>query len=243
MINNKKVLALIPARGGSKGLSRKNIMTLNGKPLLGWPIKAAKGSQYIDKIVVSTDDREILIMAIEQGADAPFLRPAHLATDRATSFSVAEHAISYHERLNEQYNYIILLEPTSPLTQSRDIDEALELLDSNRHLADSIVSVSKVESCHPAFLVSIANNGIIQPFVTEKISSTLRRQEISELYFFDGSLYISDIKIYLKKKSFIHERTLPYIMPKWKAFEIDDIVDYVCVEAIMMNVNKIIEGF
>ena len=233
------MLTIIPARGGSKGLPRKNIINLHGRPLIGMPIQAASGSNYVDKIVVSTDDREIADIALAQGADVPFLRPQDLATDTATTISVVEHAIQFLSGLGETFDYCVLLEPTSPLTETQDIDDALKKLELNRNIADSIVGVSKVESTHPAFDIKINRRGLIEPFMGGDFSTMLRRQDISELFFFDGSLYISDTNVLFKKKSFYHNRTLPYVTPKWKSFEIDDIVDLICVEAIMKNLDRI----
>ena len=239
MINNKKVLALIPARGGSKGLPRKNLLPLSGLPLVGWPIQAAKKSRYIDRVVVSTDDEEIAGKARELGAEVPFLRPAELASDTASSASVIEHAIIFLEAAGATFDYLVLLEPTSPLTEASDVDSAIERLEARRDAADSIVGVSRVEAAHPAFDVVVDDEGLIAPFATESFASAGRRQDISELYFFDGTLYISDVRAYLEKKSFYHSRTLPFIVPKWKAFEVDDLVDFICIEAIMNKINLI----
>jgi len=239
MINNKTLLAIIPARSGSKGLPGKNVVTLCGKPLLGWPIKAARKSKYVDKVIVSTDDEYIAKIAKEEGAETPFIRPTELATDTATSISVIEHAISFEELHGHKYHYIVLLEPTSPLTDNEDIDEAMEKLDSNRPIADAIVGVSKLEQADPLFTIVINQAGIIQPCHEREFSLPKRRQDISEHYFFDGSLYISDISVLLERKTFYHDRTLPYIVPKWKAFEVDDIVDLICIEAIMNKLNMI----
>ena len=133
----------------------------------------------------------------------------------------------------------MLLEPTSPLTESTDIDDALEELDSHRDIADSIVGISKVEATHPVFDVKINSKGLIKPFYVDDFSKPIRRQDIPEVYFFDGSIYLSDVPVLLLKKSFYHERTLPYVTPKWKSFEIDAMVDFICVEAIMKNLDII----
>lgn len=239
MIEGKRVLALVPARGGSKGLPRKNIMDLCGRPLLGWPVNAARRSRYVDKVIVSTDDAEIAEKARQEGAEVPFMRPAELATDQATSFMVVEHAVRFLEGNGGAYDYLVLLEPTSPLTESSDVDKALEELVANREIADSIISVSKVEAAHPAFDVSVTGKGLIRPYVAAEFSNAGRRQDISELYFFDGSLYITDVAVYLLKKSFYHDRTLAHISPKWKSLEVDDMIDFVCVEAIMRNLKMI----
>jgi CMP-N,N'-diacetyllegionaminic acid synthase len=239
MINRKAILAIIPARSGSKGLPHKNVVDLCGKPLLGWPIQAAMKSKYVDKVIVSTDDEDIAKTARAEGAEVPFIRPAELASDTATSISVIEHAISFHKSHGQNYDYIILLEPTSPLTDSEDIDKAMELLDSSRTIADAIVGVSKLEQSHPLFTVVIDDQGLIKPFYKQDYATPIRRQDLSTHYFFDGSLYISDKSVLLERKSFYHDRTLPYIVPKWKAFEVDDLVDLICIKAIMHNLHVI----
>jgi CMP-N-acetylneuraminic acid synthetase len=155
MIDGKSVLAIIPARGGSKGLPHKNIMSLCGKPLVAWPIQAAKQSAYVDKVVLSTDDPKIADMGEQEGAEVPFLRPSELATDRATSISVIEHAIEFFSKQGDQFDYCVFLEPTSPLTQTDDVNQALRALDLKRDIADAIVGVSRVISSHPVFDVAI----------------------------------------------------------------------------------------
>lgn len=241
MINNKSIVALIPARGGSKGLPRKNVMILSGLPLVGWPILAAKKSNYIDRVIVTTDDVEIAKVAMELGAEVPFMRPAELASDTASSASVIRHAIAFLEAEGNKYEYIVLLEPTSPLTESTDVDAAIEMLEAKRDIADSIAGVSKVVAAHPVYDVVVNEKGLIEPFVTENFSAVGRRQDLSELYFFDGSLYISDVMVFLEKNSFYHNRTLPFIVPKWKSYEVDDLVDFLSIEAIMNNV-KLLKG-
>jgi len=239
MINGKSVLAIIPARGGSKGLPGKNVVDLCGRPLMGWPIKAAKNSKYVDRVIVSTDNEEIAQIARKQGAEVPFLRPPELALDISTTISVLNHAIAFTKREGLNYGYCLLLEPTSPLTESSDIDKALEKLDSNRDIASSIVGVSKIESTHPLFDVLINKKGLIKPYLGDDFSKVGRRQELSDLYFLEGSLYIADTIVLLEKKSFYHDRTLPYIVPKWKSIEVDEILDLIFVEAIMKNIGKI----
>jgi len=234
MIDNEKVLVLIPARSGSKGLPGKNTTELCGRPLLGWPIKAAKESIYVDRIVVSTDDPEIAAVAVSQGAEIPFIRPEELAMDQSSSASVIEHAISFLAEKGDTFSYLILLEPTSPLTDAEDIDKALLTLHSKRHLADSIVGVSKLEGTHPVFNVVFDKDGLIKPFMKPEFESVFRRQDVEDVFFFEGSLYISDLSVFLKKMTFYHGRTLPYIVPKWKSFEVDDIVDFKIIEALMI---------
>lgn len=239
MINKKRVLVVIPARGGSKGLPKKNILKLCGKPLVAWPIIKAKESKYVDNILVSTDDLEIAKESEKHGASVPFIRPAELAIDTATTISVVEHALEYFKSIGESYDYLVLREPTSPLTEASDIDEALEILESKRAISDSIVSVCKVEVAHPFFDVIVRDNGTIKPFMYPNFSQACRRQDITELYFFEGSLYISDVNTLVKERTFYHNRTLAYIVPRYKSLEIDEKIDLILAEAILNNIEKI----
>ena len=234
MINRKSVLAIIPARGGSKGLPQKNILPLVDKPLIAWSIEVGKESKYIDKLIISTDDKKIAGVAESYHCEVPFIRPENLSSDETETIDVLIHAYKYFTENNEAYDYLILLEPTSPLRDSNDIDIAMDMLDSNRERADSIVGVAKVEATHPVFDVRINDGGLIEPYATENFS-TFRRQEIEDLYHFEGSLYISDTKVLLKEKTFYHERTLPYIVPRWKSLEIDEMVDMITAEALINN--------
>ena len=194
MINNKKVLAIIPARGGSKGLPNKNILPLAGKALIGWSIEVGLSSKYIDKLIVSTDSDEIAEVAKSFNCDVPFIRPADISSDKSPTIDVLMHTINYYREMNEIFDYLILLEPTSPLRELSDIDIPLEKLEETREFADSIVGVCKVESSHPSFSVVLTDNDLIKPYASNNFS-VLRRQDLNELFFFEGSIYISDIKI------------------------------------------------
>lgn len=232
MYQGKTFLAIIPARGGSKGLPGKNIKELCGKPLIAWSIKAGLGSQYIDEVMVTTDSQEIAGVARTFGASVPFLRPDELASDTATSFDVIKHAINFYENeLNKRFDYIVLLEPTSPLRDKDDIDQSIEQLLSSPQ-AFAIVGISKTESQNPAFLVKKNSNNILVGYENQNMK-VLRRQDINDVYFFEGSVYISDTETLLSKKTFYHEHTLGYEVPKWKSLEIDDLDDFVMVEALM----------
>jgi len=235
MIEGRKVLALVPARQGSKGLPLKNIRPLHGKPLLAWPIEAALASRYVDRVVVSTDSPEFAALARVAGADVPFLRPAELATDTAPSIDFILHAIDTLESKGDHYDYLMLLEPTSPLTDTADIDLALENLLAQRSNADSIVGVSALVSTHPAFAVRVAANGLMRPYAVESFGQMPRRQDTEALFSLDGSLYASKVEALRRERGFCHERTLPYITPRHKSFEVDDLVDFICIEAILAN--------
>lgn len=233
MINQKKILAIIPARGGSKGLPGKNIRPLQGVPLVAWPIKAALNSRYIDRVIVSTDDANIAKIAEEYGADVPFLRPAHLAIDTSPSSDAVIHALDFCTESDGAYDYIVLLEPTSPLTESTDIDHALEMLIERDGLA--IVGASQVGPSHPVYCATIGPDQFLKPFNRDSFEKPIRRQDVEDLYFFEGSLYISDVKKYRETKTFYHERTLPYVVPAWKSLEIDNLLDFLMVEAVLDN--------
>lgn len=235
MIDGKRVLALVPARRGSKGLPLKNLRMLHGKPLLAWPIEAARGSPYVDRVVISTDDPEIATVGRAAGADAPFLRPPELAADASPSIEFIRHAVEAMTSAGEIYDYLVLLEPTSPLTESTDIDAALATLAARRVNADAIVGVSSLTVTHPAFAVSIGKDGLLKPFGSADFASLPRRQDLHPLFFLDGSLYISAVDTLLRKGGFYHERTLPFVTPRYKSFEVDDLADFICIEALFAN--------
>ncbi len=231
MYKGKTFLAIIPARVGSKGLPGKNIKKLCGKPLIVWSIEAGLKSKYLDEVVTSTDCQDIADISKQNGASAPFLRPGCLAGDMSTSFDAIKHAIDYYKnKLNKKFDYIVLLEPTSPLRESSDIDLAIEnLMNSN---ADSIVGVGKTEDQNPAFLVSKDDKDYISGYENKDMKA-LRRQDINDVYFFEGSVYISKVDTLLDKKTFYHQNTIGYEVPKYKSLEIDDMDDFIMVEAIM----------
>src|SRR5687768_8580288 len=159
MISGCRVLALVPSRRGSKGLPLKNISPLLGKPLLAWPISAALKSAYVDRVVLSTDSVEFAQVGREAGADVPFMRPAELAADASPSIDFILHAIDTLEAAGDYYEYVVLLEPTSPLTETRDIDLACETLIAHLAVADSIVCVSALGGAHRAFAVPVDECG------------------------------------------------------------------------------------
>ncbi len=240
MIDGKRVLAVVPARRGSKGLPLKNIRPLGGKPLLAWPIQAARQSQHVDRVIISTEDAEFAAIAQAAGADAPFLRPAALASDTSPSIDFLLHALDALEAGGDRYDYLALLEPTSPLTEASDIDAALRILVARQAEADAIVGVTAMTTGHPAFAVRIASGGLIYPHAAPNFGQMPRRQDIEPLYNLDGSLYISTTEALRRERGFYHQRTLPYVTPRWKSFEVDDVVDFVCIEAILAQRELIV---
>lgn len=233
MIDDRRVLALVPARRGSKGLPLKNIRHLHGKPLLAWPIAAARASRHVDRVVLSTDDAEFAELGRQAGADVPFLRPTDLAGDNAPSIGFILHALDALEAEGERFDYLVLLEPTSPLTEASDVDAALAALHAASPRAQALVGVSPIVNMHPAFAVRISADGLLQPYAAGAFDQLPRRQDIEPLYALDGSLYISTVAALRAQRSFCHGATLPHVMPKFKSLEIDDLVDFICVEALL----------
>lgn len=229
MYKGNKILAIIPARGGSKGLPRKNIKELHGKSLIGWSIFHAQESNYIDEIFISTDSQEIANVAESCGVKVPSLRPAYLASDTASSMDFIEYTINIVEEQGKKFDYLILLEPTSPLRDVEDIDKSLEML-IDHPTAKSIVGVCKSGGQHPVSLTKI-NNGFLIPYIER--NKSVRRQDLEELYFFEGTIYATSIDGFRQYRLFYHKECLAYVVPKWKSFEVDDFIDFTIIEAIM----------
>lgn len=234
-----RVLAVVPARGGSKGLPGKNLRPLNGRPLVAWPIVAALGAASVDRVIISTDEVAIAEAARVAGADVPFMRPAHLAHDKASSMDVILHALDTLASQGHEYEYVVLLEPTSPLTESSDVEDALSRLRAAGDTADAIVGICRVEATHPEYDVRRDEQGLIRPYAAPDFKSLRRRQDIEELYFLEGSLYISHVEAFRRHKTFYHERTLGYEVPRWKSLEVDDIFDFIMIEAVVQRLEEI----
>jgi CMP-N,N'-diacetyllegionaminic acid synthase len=233
VFDNKRILAVILARAGSKGLPSKNIKSICGKPLIAWSIEVGLNSIYIDEVMVSTDCPLIAEVARKHGASTPFIRPSNLATDESTSFDAIHHTIDfYKQKLKKEFDYLVLLEPTSPLRTSKDVDCAIEMLINSGR--ESIVGICKTESQNPAFLVVKDKQNLISGYLNKEIK-VIRRQEIEDIFFLEGTVYISKVKTYMEKKTFYHQSTIGYEVEKFKSLEIDDMDDFVMVEAIMKH--------
>ena len=232
MYKNKRILGIIPARGGSKGIPHKNIMKICDKPLIAYSIEAAKESKYIDYILVSTDDTCIKEVSLRYGAKVPFLRPDEISTDRAKSIDVVLHGIDYLKEHNENFHYVILLQPTSPLRTSDDIDTAIEsVIEANK---DSLISVCECSE-NPILMRTIENEKL-KP-VLEFNGDNLRRQELPTFYVFNGAIYINKVDMLQNKKEFVDENTIPFIMDIKRSIDIDNIIDAKIAEMILKE-NK-----
>jgi CMP-N,N'-diacetyllegionaminic acid synthase len=236
MINGKKILAIIPARGGSKGLPGKNIRPLLGKPLIAWTIEQAQNSKYIDEIFLSTDSADIAKISEDFGVKTPFLRPKDLSSDLATSTDVVSHVITHYETQELFFDFIILLEPTSPLRKENDIDCAIELLLKNES-ADGIISLGEIHLEHPMIVKKTNSIGKIVPYV-KNLRRISQRQLADEAYFPYGVIYMIKTKIFKRKRSFYTNNIIPYFIERWQNYEVDDICDFYAVEAIFNKFMK-----
>jgi CMP-N,N'-diacetyllegionaminic acid synthase len=227
-------IALIPARGGSKGIEGKNLRELLGRPLVTWPIEAAKQTGMFDRIICSTDSPEIAEVARDAGAEILGLRPEHLSRDETSTADVIDHIIVQLENSQEidGRTSITLLEPTSPLTSKDDIKKALVKFEKSK--CTSLVSISPLISGHPdfSFKLDILTGNIQHLQKGDWIHK--RRQDISNLYFLDGSLYISQVESFKKFHKFIQDSTCGFQLENWKSFEVDEEIDLVIIEAIML---------
>ena len=227
MIFGRKVLALIPARGGSKGIPRKNLCELDGRSLLSIAIQQAAASKYVDRIVVSSENDEILAEARRCNADVPFVRPAHLATDEATSRAVALHAL---DALSEAYDYLVLLQPTSPLRIAADIDGCLELC--YRGSAHSAATVSEVDKPPQWMYLLEAGSARLRPLIGMPNRPT-RRQDIPPCYALNGAVFVVAPQQLADGKDFISEDTLGYVIPAERSIDIDRPIDLLMAQTVL----------
>jgi CMP-N,N'-diacetyllegionaminic acid synthase len=230
-VSDARILALIPARGGSKGIPRKNLAIIGGHPLIVHTILTAKASGRLTRIVVSTDDRDISEVARQYGADVPFVRPPELSTDHAKSADVVLHALRALEEQDERrYDVICLLEPTSPLRTIADINGALDMLASSD--ADAVVSVYRVEAPHPIKTLQIDGNRI-GPFMPDRWRPNLTRQELPPVYAVNGAVYCIRRDAFLASRSFWGASAAPYVMPQERSVNIDTPLDLTVADVLL----------
>lgn len=229
MYEGRRILAVIPARGGSKGLPGKNIRELGGKPLIAWSIEAGRQSRYVDQLVVSTDSKEIAQVAELWGGNVPFLRPADLATDGAKGVDAILHAIHWHQERGEFFDLVLVLQPTSPLRTARDIDRAVELLFEKS--ASAIVSVCPTDH-HPWWANTLPEDGSMKDFLRPELKNT-NRQALPEFCRLNGAIYLAEIPFLEKTNSFITEGTFAYVMATEASVDIDTIFDLHLAEILL----------
>lgn len=228
VLNDKSVLAVIPARGGSKRLPGKNVMDLGGKPLINWSIEAALQSKYIDDIVVTSDCDKILEISSEFNV-CTIKRPNYLAEDTSSSTDVVKHAINAVVKYGKKHDLVILLQPTSPLRNHVDIDSSFNnFLDSG---ASSLISTYRTSS---KILKTFSNNdnGFIE-CVSSNRYPFMREQDLPDVYMSNGAIYIVDIENFLSSGSFYTSKTMGYVMSKDKSIDIDTLDDFIKVKNLI----------
>lgn len=224
MIKGKSVLAIIPARGGSKGVSRKNIRMVAGKPLIAWTIEEAKKSQYIDRLILSSDDSEIIEVARQWGCEVPFVRPACLAQDDTPGIAPVIHAI---ETLSEKYDLVVLLQATSPLRTVEDIDGCiLQLMQLEAKACVSVVEPHK----SPYWMYQFDENNRLVPLLEQ---GYMRRQDLPKIYALNGAVYAAESGWLRAAKSFTGPETIGFIMSQEHSLDVDSEQDLVFCEAML----------
>lgn len=232
MYNAKKILCIIPARGGSKRLPGKNIKQLDGMPLIGYAIAATKGSRYIDTTIISTDDEDIARVAKEQGAEVPFMRPKELADDTVPTVPVLQHAVHYFEHAGEMFDLVVLVQPTVPGLESKDIDAAIEQLAATG--AHSCVSICEIID-RPEWMYRIGDGARITPYVE---TDATRSQDMEQLYRLNGAVYVALRDVLMQGNKIYDNESCSYIlMPRERSTDIDTSFDFAIAELLMKSRN------
>lgn len=225
-----RVLGLINARGGSKGIPDKNIRPLHGVPLIAYTIRAGLEARRIHRLVVSTDDPRIMEVARSFGAETPFRRPADLATDASPQVDAVRHALMTLIAAGDQFDVVALLQPTCPLRTDADIDEALALLE--RTGADTVISVTKAGIQHPLHMYSKADDGTLHPLF-ETDSGGVPRQQLPAVWWRNGAVYATRVAVVLERGSLYGDRIVGYAMPPERSLNIDEPFDWLMTEVLL----------
>tara|TARA_B100001063_G_C16650072_1_gene495473 strand:- start:99 stop:824 length:726 start_codon:yes stop_codon:yes gene_type:complete len=238
-MNKRKICCIIPARGGSKGIKNKNIKLLCNKPLINYTIEEALKSKYLDKIILSTDDKKIAQITNKFGITVPFMRPKKLAKDNSPMLPVIKHLLN---KLEKDYSYdpeiIILLQPTSPLRTVKHINEAIKKFLKSK--SDSLVSVTKLpHNMNPYSIMKLERNGNLKKFLKYDEKKNLR--QLKPIFYArnGAAIYITTKKTIFKKNSFFGDTILPYFMSKIDSIDIDDQLDWIFAETIIKNLKNL----
>lgn len=227
-----ETLAIIPARGGSKGLPGKNIRPLAGAPLIGHTIWAALEAGSVSRVMVSTDDEDIATTARELGAEVPFLRPPELSDDKASGVDVCLHALAHAENVLDYHpELVVLLQPTSPMRNAGDIDAAISLLRKNG--ADAVVSLKPVTE-YPQWMKKMDGKQRISPLFDD-LEITSARQDLEKSYLLNGAIYLSTADNLKKHRSFYGGDTRGYVMPEERSIDIDTLNDFLMAQALISH--------
>lgn len=236
----KKIIAVITARGGSKGVPRKNIKNLNGKPVLWYSLSSCLKSKLITHVVVTSDDKEILDIAKSIGGDEIVLkRPKKFAQDNSPSIDAIKHAVNDREKkYNTTYDYVILIQPTTPFILPEDIDECIKI--AIKEKADTVVSVYEVNDSHPVKMKKIGKDGKLVPYVESLKETVFRRQDLPSVYKRNGGIYVNTREMTMDKNSY-HGTigvSYPYIMPSLRSVDINNMIDLYLCEVIADELKK-----
>lgn len=227
MINDMSVLAVIPARGGSKGIPGKNVKEVCGHPLIAYTIDAARKSKYIDDVVVSTDSEQIASISNRYGARTPFLRPADLSGDTARSIDALIHCVDWLRSHGRKYDVAVFLQPTSPLRRASEIDESLETFIAHGKLG--VASVSRVGES-PLLMRRLCQSGVLHPLIP--VESTIRRQEMPEFFRVNGAIYINRVED-LTAETSLNDNPIGYCMQESRSIDIDCVDDLKAAEELL----------
>lgn len=232
MIGTEKVLAVIAARGGSKGLPRKNVLPVGGKPMIAWSVEAALQSCHVDRAILSTDDSEIMATALASGCEVPFTRPPELAGDSVTMGPVLIHAL---DMVGEYYDWLVLLQATSPLRTAADIDACLELAQATG--APAVISVT-TPSKSPYWMCSLDADGRMKPLLDPGKGAD-RRQLLPQVYVPNGAVYVARTTWFRETKTFTSPDTRAYTMPAERSVDVDYWIDFVVADALLSRSRTI----
>jgi CMP-N-acetylneuraminic acid synthetase len=240
MEENLKILGVIPARGGSKGVPGKNIRLLAGKPLMIYTIETGLASKLINHLVVTTDSEDIRRIALESGAEAPFLRPYELSTDTALAVPTIQHAVAEMEKYkNTKYDYVVMLQPTSPLKTPSDVDAALNKLIEEG--ADGIISVVDVDNNHPMKMKKFngqdGRSGSLVDYQPPPFENC-PRQYLPPVFMVNGAMYATKRDVLMEKNTFQGSKCIGYIMPMDRSVNIDTELDFMLAEHLLLKNRK-----
>jgi CMP-N,N'-diacetyllegionaminic acid synthase len=225
MISGSSVVAIICARGGSKGLVRKNVLEVGGRPMIAWSVDAALSAPSIDRTILTSDDAEIIAAAKEAGCDVPFVRPAHLATDTSSVHDAIIHAL---DSLDKPYDVLVLLQATSPFRQASDIENCLALIARGAPASMSVVAATKPLD----WLHEIDAEGKLRRMF-KRVSKVDHRQNAPTYYYPNGAVYAANVAWYRRHMNFSSAETLAYVMPPERSIDIDSPLDYAYAKALL----------
>ena len=229
MPSDKTFLCIIPARGGSKSIPNKNLVDINGRPLIYYSIKAVKDSNIFDKLMVNTDSKKIATIAKKYGAEVPFFRPKYLSTDKSLVQDVFVHALKFIEKKDKKYDYVCLVQPTTPLIIPNDFCNMVSILEKKN--AKMVVSVTKTP-CNINWVGRLSKKGSMENFSKRKIYDTLK-EHFEETYLLNGAIYMGEWDIFYNRMNFYSNKTYAYIMPNERSVDIDSYFDLETVRYLM----------